>query len=149
MSLQHPVVCEQIGQRPLYIGSARAAANGVIDEEFSHVITVSSYSQPRTTEFVPLTDDPEIEYSQFRKAVEVTRQHYRKEEPLLVQCEVGVSRSAAVIDTFLAAEESQSFEEALTEIKEYRGRASPRRPLRDCAERYLQQESKHRSPLLA
>lgn len=137
MSLQHPVVCEQIGQRPLYIGSARAASDGVIDEEFSHVVTVSSYSQPRTTEFFPLTDGPEIEYSQFKKAVEVTRQHYGEEEPLLVQCEVGVSRSAAVIATVLAAEESQSFEEALTEIKQYRGRASPRRPLRDCAERYL------------
>jgi atypical dual specificity phosphatase len=144
MALQHPVVCEQIGHRPLYLGSSRAAAEGVIDEKFSHVITVSSYSQPRTTEFIPLVDGPELDYSQFKQAVETIRQYYRQREPILVHCEVGISRSAAVIATTLAAEEHKSFEEALEEVKQYRRRASPRKPLRKCAKRYLQETKRQK-----
>lgn len=149
MSLQHPMVCEQIGQRPLYIGSSRAASEGVVDEEFCHVITLSSYPQSRTTEFISLVDGPEVEYSRFKEAVEIGRQCYRRSEPVLVHCEVGISRSAAVIATVMAVEEGGSFEEALEEIKRYRSRASPRRPLRECAEKYMREESEKGHPLLA
>lgn len=147
MSLQHPVVCEQIGHRPLYLGSARAASEGVVDCEFDHVISVSSYSQPRTTKFVPLVDGPGVEYSGFKEAVEAAREGYQQGDLTLVHCEVGISRSAAVLATVLAAEEGMTFEEAIKEIRKYRSRASPQRPLRESAEQYLQEESSER-PLL-
>lgn len=149
MSLQHPVVCEQIGQRPLYLGSARAASEGVVDCEFTHVISVSSYRQPRTTEFVPLVDGPEVDYSHFKEAVEAAREGYRQGEPTLVHCEVGISRSAAVLAAVLAAEERMTFEEGIEEIRKHRSRASPQRPLRECVERYLEEESSKRVMLTA
>jgi protein-tyrosine phosphatase len=148
MSLQHPVVCEQIGQRELYLGSARAAAEGV-ERDFEHVVTVSSYEQPLTTAFFPLVDGPEVEYPAFKRAVEVTRRHYRRGESTLVQCEVGISRSAAIVATVLAAEEGTTFDEGLAEVKRYRSRASPRAPLRECAERYLRSCSRQRPPSTA
>lgn len=147
MSLQHPVVCEQIGERSLYLGSARAASEGVVDEKFRHVVTLSSTKQSLTTSFIPLVDGSELEYSQFREAVDLTRRYYRQRGPVLVHCEVGISRSAAVIATVIAIEDGLSFEKALEEIKRYRGRASPRRPLRKSAKRYLQEHSGKQIPL--
>jgi atypical dual specificity phosphatase len=141
MSLQHPVVCEQVGQRPLYLGSARAASEGVVDHEFAHVISVSSYSQPRTTKFVPLVDGSGVEYEKFKRAVEAARAGYQQKAPTLVHCEVGISRSTAVLATVIAAEDKMTFEEALEEIRLYRPRASPQRPLRECAKHYLQEET--------
>mgnify|MGYP003859330597 CR=1 FL=1 len=141
MSLQHPVVCEQIGARPIYIGSSRAASEGVIDETFDEVITVSSYSQPRTTTFIPLTDGQRVEYEMFKRAVEKARDAYSQGKSVLVHCEVGISRSASVIAAVLAAEEGATVDESLTEIKRYRQRVSPRRPLRECAERYISEKS--------
>lgn len=140
MSLQHPVVCEQVGQRPLYIGSARAASEGVVDHEFAHVISVSSYSLSRTTKFIPLVDGSSVEYKQFKKAVEAARAGYQQKAPTLVHCEVGISRSTAVLATVIAAEEKMAFEDALEEIRLYRSRASPQRPLRECAKQYLREE---------
>lgn len=148
MALRHPVTCEQIGQRSLYIGSARAAQEGVIEPKFEHVVTVSLSEQPLTTEFIPLSDSPKLGYRQFCEAVDVVREYYRSGEPLLVHCEVGISRSAAVIATVIACEEKKSFEEALREVKRYRHRASPRRPLRESAKRYLR-EMQHLEPCLS
>lgn len=148
MSLQHPVVCEQVGTRPIYIGSSRAASEGVIDETFDEVITVSSYRQPRTTTFVPLVDGQEVEYEQFKMAVEKAREVYSRGKSVLVHCEVGVSRSAAVIAAVLAAEEETTVEESLAEMKQYRRRVSPRRPLRECAERYVAEGSGRKVPLI-
>ena len=149
MSLQHPIVCEQIGHRPLFIGSSRAASEGGTEETFSDVITVSSYSLSRTTEFIPLVDGEDVEYSQFKKAVETAREAYQRGGKVLVQCEVGISRSAAVIAVVLATEEARTFEEALEEVRQYRPRASPRQPLRECAKRYLREEATSSGPLLA
>lgn len=149
MSLQHPIVCEQIGHRPLFIGSSRAASEGGTEETFTDVITVSSYSLPRTTEFIPLVDGVDVEYSQFKKAVEAAREAYQRGGKVLVQCEVGISRSAAVIAAVLATEEARTFEEALEEVRQYRQRASPRQPLRECAKRYLQEEATSSGPLFA
>lgn len=139
MALRHPVTCEQIGQRSLYLGSARAAHEGVVDIDFEHVITVSSSKQPLTTEFVPLVDGPSLGYEQFKQAVDAVRAHYHCGAPILVQCEVGISRSAAVIATAIACEEGTSFESALEEVKEYRDRASPRRSLRESGKRYIRE----------
>ncbi|WP_368410938.1 dual specificity protein phosphatase family protein [Halomarina pelagica] len=139
MALRHPVTCEQIGQRSLYLGSTRAARQGVVDTQFDHVITVSSSKQPLTTEFIPLVDGPSLSYKQFKQAVDAVRAHYHSDETILVHCEVGISRSAAVIATVLACEEGISFEEALDEVKRYRGRASPRRSLRESGEKYIRE----------
>lgn len=149
MSLQHPVVCEQIGHRRLFIGSSRAAAEGGAEQTFSEVITLSSYSLDQTTEFVPLTDGPRVEYSQFRKAVKAVREALQSGRKVLVQCEVGISRSAAVIATVVAVEEGRSFKQALNEVKRYRERASPRQPLRECAKRYLHEEAPTTQPRFA
>lgn len=141
MSLQHPVVCEQIGTRPIYIGSSRAASAGVIDETFGEVITVSSYRQPRTTTFAPLVEGQQVEYKRFKTAVEKARECYSRGESVLVHCEVGRSRSAAVIAAVLAVEEGTTVEESLAEIKRYRRQVSPRQPLMQCAERYVTETS--------
>ena len=149
MALEHPVVCEQIGHRPLFIGSSRAAVEGTTEETFSDVVTVSSYALPLTTECIPLVDGANVEYSQFKKAVEATREAYQRGGKVLVQCEVGMSRSAAIIATVLAAEEAKTFEEALEEVQRYRQRAAPRQPLRECAKQYLHEETNSSGPLLA
>lgn len=144
MALQHHLVCERIGQRPLYLGSSRAAREGVAAPSFEHVVTLSSHRQPLTTEYIPLTEGEEMEFEQFRKAVDVVRRRFGS-EPTLVQCEVGISRSSAVIATAIAAEEEMEFREALEEVKKYRKRASPRRPLREYAGRYLNEGAQQSS----
>ena len=110
-----------------------------MDVHFEHVVTVGSAEQPLTTEYVPLVDGSELGYEPFKQAVEFVQEYLRREEPTLVHCEVGISRSAAVIATALACEEGMAFEEALTEVKQYRPQASPRRPLRQAAARYLKE----------
>jgi len=94
-----------------------------------------------------LVDGVDVEYSQFKKAVEAAREAYQQGGKVLVQCEVGISRSAAIIAAVLAAEEAQTFEEALREVRQYRQRASPRQPLRECAKRYLREEATSSDPL--
>jgi len=140
MALRHPVTCKQIGRRPIYLGSARAAQKGTVEVEFEHVVTLSSSRQPLTTEFIPLSESSKLSYEQFSEAVETVRECFRSGARTLVHCEVGISRSAAVIATALACEDETSFEQALAEIKQYRQRASPRRPLRESAKRYMQNE---------
>jgi len=137
MPLDHPVVCEQLGDRDLYLGSARAAQPDVIDTDFAHVVTVSRVEQPLTTDFEPLVDGPGLDREAFVDAVDTARERHTDDGTVLVHCNAGISRSAAVIATVLACEEHHSLKDALTEIQQYRDRASPRTPLRNAAKHYL------------
>ena len=137
MPLDHPVVCEQLGDRDLYLGSARAARPDVTDQDFAHVVTVSGAEQPLTTDFHPLTDGPGLSFESFSAAVDTARARHASDGTLLIHCNVGISRSTAVIATVLATDEHRLFDDVLDEIQQYRSPAAPRTPLRDAAQQYL------------
>ena len=137
MTLSHPVTCEQIGERELYLGDARAAQPGTTEPDFTHVITLNSVEQPVTTAFHPLSDGYGVEYENFAAAVETAVTCHEGDGVVLVHCNVGISRSAAVIAAVLAITEDMLFESAVEEVKQYRDRASPRKPLCDAAQKYV------------
>lgn len=144
MSLKAPAVVRQIGSRPLYLGSSRAAHEGVASVSFEAVLTLGPAAQPLTTHHHPLTDGQGLEHRRFEEAVETALRVYREGGPVLVQCQAGISRSAAVVATVLAIEEEQTFEEAMENVKATRERASPRRELRTAARRLLRARSRGR-----
>lgn len=137
MGFSHPVTCEEIGDRGLFLGDARAARRGTTRESFTYVVTVSSAEQPLTTDFHPLTDGCGLEYEAFAAAVNTGIERYKECDSVLVQCNAGISRSAAVIATIIAVTESITFTDAVKQVQCFRKRASPRTPLCDAGKRFV------------
>lgn len=136
-----PVV-RRLGSDPLYIGNRHAAApdGASADEgpgEFDWVLTLSRRREPLTTHHHPLVDGPGNPTAAFDAAVDTARSLRRREGGLLVHCAAGISRSATVLATTLAAEETYVFEDGLAVVQRHRERACPHPALRDQARRYL------------
>lgn len=76
-------------------------------------------------------------YSDFVDAVTTTQKRIQTGDETIVNCSVGVSRSATVISTSVAAAEGKSFSDVIKGIRENRERANPHLKLRFSAFAYL------------
>ncbi len=137
-------IAARVGGRDLWIGNVGAIKPRLLAEmalEPAHVVTVNGTATAVTTDHHPLEDEQINDHEQFSNAVAATRTHMRAEGSVLVNCSVGVSRSAAVIATAIAAEEGVSFAAAVAEIRERRPRANPHPTLQCNAYAYLATEA--------
>jgi len=139
-SLPPKAIAARVGDRNLWIGNVGAIKPRLLAEldlDPEYVITVNGTATAVTTDHHPLKDEHVNDHQQFSNAVAATRNRIRTEGTVLVNCSVGVSRSATVIATAVAAEEGLSFDAAVAEIRERRPRARPHPKLKLNAYAYL------------
>ncbi|MFC7175765.1 protein-tyrosine phosphatase family protein [Halosegnis marinus] len=111
-----PVV-RRVGNRDLFVGN-RAAAESP-PRSFAAVVSLTADPSAATTHHRPLVDGPGNTPAEFAAAVDTVRER-RGEGPVLVNCRAGVSRSATVAATALAAAEGRGFHEAFGVVAEHR-----------------------------
>lgn len=138
---EHPqAIAIRIGDRSIWLGNGGAAEPNNLSElgvEPDRVVSLTRHQSGATTDHYPLTDAVINNPSVFANAVEATRRCYRKGTVVLVHCAAGISRSATVVATTLAAEEDRSLTKAIDTVKQYRHRADPHVKLRINACDYL------------
>jgi len=133
-------VAARVGDRDLWIGNVGAIKPRLLAEmdlDPEYVVSVNGTATAVTTDHYPLEDEHINDHQQFSNAVTTTRNRIRSEGTVLVNCSVGVSRSATVIATAVAAEDRLSFDAAVAEIRETRPRARPHPKLKLNAFAYL------------
>ncbi|QUJ71407.1 protein-tyrosine phosphatase family protein [Haloarcula marismortui] len=135
-------VIRQIGDRTLYLGN-KHAARGVHDQSFEHVLSATSESYPLTTAHHPLIDGSGNEWAAFEAAVDTVRRFVRADGPALIHCKAGVSRSATLIATAIAAEETRPLSDALAAVRAARPIATPNPALYKLAVIYLAADESH------
>jgi len=108
-----------------------------MDLDPEYVVSVNGTATAATTDHYPLKDEYVNDHQQFSHAVAATRNRMRSDGTVLVNCSVGVSRSATVIATAVAAEDGLSFDAEVAEIREHRPRAQPHPKLQINAFAYL------------
>jgi len=133
-------IAAQVGDRDLWIGNVGAIKPRLLAEmnlDPEYIVSVNGTATEVTTDHYPLKDEHVNDHEQFSNAVTATRNRIRCDGTVLVNCSVGVSRSATVIATAIAAEEGLSFDASVTEIRETRPRAQPHPKLQCNAYAYL------------
>jgi hypothetical protein len=127
--IEHPqALAVRIGDRQVWLGNGGAAEPNHLSElgvEPDRVVSLTRHQTGATTDHYPLTDAVINNQSVFAKAVETTRRCYRQGTVVLVHCAAGISRSATVVATTLAAEEDYSLTRAIDTVEQYRRRADP------------------------
>lgn len=122
-------------------------------DRFEHVITLSRDPDERddtdlidgygpheyTTQHVPLIDG-ENEMVQFENAVGVTIKAINHDGDVLVHCQAGISRSAAVLITALAYLDDSRFNEVYNEVRDARPAIAPDIELRKLALDFLDED---------
>lgn len=143
----HPVV-RRVGDRDVFVGNAAAADPARYDDAdpaavdvaapaFEYVLSVSLDAYPLTTHHRPMVDSDEVAWDRFAAAVDAARDLLARDGSLLVHCEAGISRSATVLATALAAAEGRRFVEALHLVQAARPHAVPNPTLHECGVLYL------------
>lgn len=147
-----PIGLARIGDRPLYVGDARAAGRFSVEHELTErfsgddavVVSLCRDACPLTTAHHPLHDGPGNEEAEFIAAMDHARELYaavrsddRSAGPMLVNCAAGVSRSTTTVAVLLAASEGLSFDAAVDVIEEFRPQANPNPALATLARSYL------------
>ena len=133
-------IAARVGDRDLWIGNVGAIKPRLLAEmdlDPEYVISVNETATAATTDHYPLTDEQINDHEQFSNAVAETRNRIQSKGTVLVNCSVGVSRSATVIATAVAAEDGLSFDAAVAEIRDNRPRANPHPKLKLNAYAYL------------
>lgn len=74
---------------------------------------------------VPMRDGPQNDREAFTEAVVAVRSALERDEPVLVHCSAGASRSPAVAATALALHEDRSLEDAFERVADRRGAVDP------------------------
>jgi len=136
-------IAARVGNRDLWIGNVGAIKPRLLsglELNPEYIVTVNETATAATTDHYPLKDEHVNDHQKFSAAVETTRTHIRSEGTVLVNCSVGVSRSATVIATAIAAEDMMSFDAAVAEIRKHRPRANPHPKLQLNAYAYLMTE---------
>jgi len=130
----------RVGDRDLWIaniGAIRSNHLAAMDLDPAFVVTVNDTATWATTDHHPLKDGHINAQDKFSAAVEATRRNIRAEGTVVVNCSAGISRSATVIATAIAAEETISLEAAIEAIQATRPRANPHPKLQLNAYAYL------------
>ena len=130
----------RIGDRNLWIGNEGASKPENLDTmglNPTAVITVNQQSRAATTDHYPLKDGYINEQDVFTAAVDATRRQIKDDGSVVVNCAAGISRSATVIATAIAAENNITLPAAIKEIRQTRERARPHSKLRLSAQAYL------------
>lgn len=135
----HPIIA-QLGDRSLYLGNVHAADPSAHDLPFRYVLSATMEAQPGTTHHRPLVDGEGNDWQAFESAVETARDLYGREGRVLVHCKGGISRSATLLATTLAAEEGYTLREALGIVQTARPVAMPNPILHELAVMYLAAE---------
>lgn len=143
----------------LYIGDCQDCEEQQLKEnDIKTVVNVSAY-QPETAVMmnwrylqIPLHDNDNVEQPAFDYATniveDVVGRAWRWEEPALVHCGAGQSRSAAVLAAAVAQYlrkthlQGYTFEDGLQLVQEARPSANPQPALRKRGERYLEDACK-------
>ncbi len=131
-----PVLVE-LPDREVWLGNVHAADVTRHDRSFEHVLSLTRERQPATTHHHPFADDRDHDAAAFRAAVDTARGLLDTDDDVLVHCKAGVSRSAAVLATALAASDDQSFGDALDVVQRARPVATPHPALVTTAVTYL------------
>lgn len=126
-------VAARIGDRDLWI-----ANNGGIDPDNldtmgidpDYVVSVNQRPTAATTDHHELDDAYVNAHDEFVDAVEAARNRIQADGTVIVNCAAGVSRSATVIATAIAAEDDIPLDEAISTVKRARKRAFPHSKLR-------------------
>lgn len=130
----------RIGDRDLWIansGGVKPDSLKKLNLDPEHVISLNRTPTGATTDYHPLRDAYLNDQREFVEAVKTARKRYRQSGQTIINCAAGISRSATVIATTIAAEEELSFDAAVSEIKETRPKADPHPKLRLSALSYL------------
>jgi len=122
----------------VYIGDIQDGQRNVDNTELTilTVCPVFEKHELRNSHYIPLQDG-ENEQTEFNTAVRKMINLIRHNRPVLVHCNMGVSRSATILATALSRIESISFDKALQEIEQHKPNVNPSQELRVHAQNYL------------
>ncbi|QKY19396.1 dual specificity protein phosphatase family protein [Halolamina sp. CBA1230] len=126
-----------LDHRGLYLGNRHAADPERHGRRFAAVVSVSTDAYPLTTHHRPLTDGEGNDWRAFAAALDAVRRLARREGDVLVHCKAGVSRSATVLATAVAAGSGGSFRDGLVTVERARPQAVPHPALVELGVVYL------------
>jgi atypical dual specificity phosphatase len=130
-------VLVRVPDRDAWLGNVHAAAERSHEPSFSAVLSLTEDAQPATTHHRPFADARDHDDGAFHAAVDDARTLLARDGDVLVHCKAGVSRSAAVLATAIAATDHRSFRDALDTVRSVRPVATPHPALVESAITYL------------
>lgn len=130
-------VLARVPRRDVWLGNVHAADGTTHGRSFSHVLSLTAAPQPATTHHRPFADDRDHDRGAFRAAVDDARALFARDGDVLVHCKAGISRSAAVLATAIAAADRRPFRDALDVVHAARPVATPHPALVESAVAYL------------
>lgn len=104
--------------------------------EYEYVVCLCDKTVNGIDFHIPLVDGVNV-HSDFVEAVEVVLNGFEVEGDVVVFCQAGQSRSAAVLSTALAVKHDESFDEGVSRVAEAHDPTSIREPLCEHAKEYL------------
>lgn len=132
----------------LWISDAPTVRKLPETHQFGHVLTLGyfdrlGYERPAasdTADQFVFPDAAHHEYEQFAAAVDHLRESLATPSqcPVLVHCQAGVSRSAAVCTAALAVQKDLTYEMGLKSVAAARPKVNPIPELEDSARKYIQ-----------
>lgn len=130
-------VLVRVPGRDAWLGNVHAAADRAPARSFAFVLSLTEDAQSATTHHRPFADARDHDDAAFRAAVDDARALLARDGDVLVHCKAGISRSATVLATAIAAAEDQPFRDALDVVQAARPVATPRPALVESAVTYL------------
>lgn len=139
-------VLVRVPGRDAWLGNVHAAAERAHERPFRFVLSLTEDAQSTTTHHRPFADARDHDDGAFRAAVDDARTLLARDGDVLVHCKAGVSRSAAVLATAIAAGDDRRFRDALDVVRSARPVATPHPALVESAVTYLAATRDHDCP---
>ncbi|MDY6770647.1 MAG: dual specificity protein phosphatase [Candidatus Nanohaloarchaea archaeon] len=127
----------------IFIGSYEDAMDedAIRARGITTVINLSKRDSPATDQavrHVPLDDSATVDGEQFKEAVDAALTAH-EDGPVLIHCNMGVSRSTAVAATVIAIEKEKELRDVLRNIEQERPQANPHPALVEQAQQLLEE----------